>query len=253
MKTLKSKFWIVLFGAMLTFTACDSSGDDEPDQVTQTNPTPDVPSDADAVLAAIEVIAALPPGTPSVPGLGNIALDVANANFFSSGLGSSLVNVGNVSINSNQLQNISGNTYINNPQAIDAGIAVGQKNTWEIAGANGFAAFSHTTAKVMPQQVKFAASVGDTFSNGGEITLTVQSIPANADNILWVLSDGSRVLTKESRTTSVTFSASEVGTLRTTSAGLVQAAAFNTESQTFGGKKVYFINETVDSKIVTIN
>ncbi|MFC3880321.1 hypothetical protein ACFOSV_09055 [Algoriphagus namhaensis] len=253
MKTLRSKFWIVLFGAMLTFTACDSSGDDEPDQVTQTNPTPDIPSDADAVLAAIEVIAALPPGTPNIPGVSDISFDVANANFYSSGLGSSLVNVGTVSLNTKQLQNLSGNTYITNPQDVDSGINSGQKNTWAVAGANGFAAFNHTTTKVMPQQVKFAASVGDTFSKGGEITLTVQSIPANSDNILWVLSDGSRVLTKESRTTSVTFSASEVGTLKATSTGLVQAAAFNTESQTFGGKKVYFINETVDSKVVTIN
>lgn len=253
MKTLRSNFWIaVLFTSFFAFS-CDSDDDENPDQQTQTNPTPEVPGDADAVLAAIEVITALPPGTPSVPGLSDITLDVANANFFSSGLGSSLVNVGTVSINSNQLQNISGNTYINNPQTFDSGISSGSRNTWDVAGANDFAAFSHTTTKVMPQQVRFASSVGDTFSNGGAITLTVQSIPANSDNILWVLSDGTRVLTKESRTTSVTFTASEVGTLSKTSTGLVQAAAFNTESQTFGGKKVYFINETVDSKIVTIN
>ena len=34
---------------------------------------------------------------------------------------------------------------------------------------------------------------------------------------------------------------------------MVQVAAYNTEGQTFGGKKIYFINETVDSKNVEIN
>ncbi|MHA7130877.1 hypothetical protein [Algoriphagus namhaensis] len=252
MKFFRLNFWLLLLISSFILVSCGDD-DNEPDQVAQTNPTPDVPSDADAVVAAIEVIAALPPGTPTIPGVPDIALDVANANFFSAGLNSSLVNVGTVSLNGKQLQNLSGNTYINNPQDIDTGISTGQKNTWEVAGANGFAAFTHTTSKVMPAQVKFAASVGDTFSTGGSITLTVQSVPANADNILWVLSDGTRVVTKESKTTSVTFSASEVGTLRATSTGLVQAAAYNTEGQTFGGKKIYFINETVDSKVVTLN
>ncbi|MDN3202970.1 hypothetical protein [Algoriphagus sediminis] len=253
MKFFKANIWVlILFGTAL-FSSCDSDDDPQPDQQTQSSPTPEVPGDADAVLAAIEIIAALPAGTPQVPGVSGLSFDVASANFFSSGIGSSRVNVGIVGLNGNDLQNISGNSYISNPQTVDNGINVGQSNTWEIAGNNGFDAFSHTTSKVMPQQVRFAGSVGDTFSTGGEITLSVQSVPSNADNILWLISDGNRVITKESKTTSVTFSASEVGTLSSTSNGLVQAAAFNIESQTYGGKKIYFINETVDSKLVTLN
>ena len=142
MKFFKSNLWGLALLATFFFTACDSDSDMEPDQQTQSNPTPEVPGDADAVLAAIEVIAALPAGTPQVPGLSGLAFDVASANFFSSGIGSSLVNVGIVNINSNQMQNITGNSYINNPQSVDSGINVGQANTWEIAGNNGFDAFS---------------------------------------------------------------------------------------------------------------
>ncbi len=253
MKFFKPYLWALFLIGACVISSCDSDDDPQPDQQVQSNPTPDVPSDADAVLAAIEIIAALPAGTPQVPGLSGLSFDVASANFFSSGIGSNMVNVGIVGLNGNDLQNISGNSYISNPQTVDQGINVGQANTWEIAGNNGFDAFTHTTGKVMPQQIRFAGSVGDTFSTGGEITISIQSIPNNADNILWVLSDGSRVITKESKTNSVTFSASEVGTLSATANGLVQAAAFNIESQSYGGKKIYFINETVDSKLVTLN
>lgn len=252
MKTIKANFWIILIALSFGFASCNSD-DNEPEQQTQTNPTPDVPGDANGVLAAIKVITNLPAGTPTVPGISDITLDVASGSFFEGAQGSSLVNVGVVSLNGNQLQNIGSNAYINNPTQLNAGIISGQTNSWEVGGANGFAAFTHTTAKRMPSQVKFAANVGDTFSKSGAVTLTIQAIPSNIDNILWVISDGNKVLTKEARSTSVTFDASEMSTLSASSTSLVQVAAYNTEGQTFGGKKIYFINETVDSKNVEIN
>ncbi|RAI92023.1 hypothetical protein [Algoriphagus yeomjeoni] len=253
MKTFNSTLWTLLLGVVLTFSACSSDDDNDPSQATQTNPTPTAPSDANAVLAAVLSFSDLPSSVPSVPGLGGIAIDVASGSFFNGAVGSALVNVGEVKLNSKALTIPSGNAYINNPIDFSYSLVPGQTNTWEVAGGSGFDAFSHVTAKRMPSQVKFASSVAASFSKGSDLTLSIEAMTSNTDNILWVVSDGSTTLTKESKTTSVTFSASELGGLRATSTGLVQAASYNTEEKSFGGKKIYFINESVHTKVVEIN
>ncbi|SFT98176.1 hypothetical protein SAMN04489724_3143 [Algoriphagus locisalis] len=253
MKTYNATLWTLLLGAVLTFSACSSDDDINPQTTTQTNPTPTAPDDANAVLAAIMSYSDLPSNVPSVPGVGGIAIDVASGSFFNGGVGSALVNVGDVMLNSKALQIPRGNAYINNPMELSYSLAAGQSNSWQVSGGSGFDAFSHTTTKRMPSQVKFTASVGDSFSKGSDLTLTIESVTSNTDNILWVVSDGSTTVTKESKTTSVTFSASDLSGMRATSTGLVQVASYNTEEKTFGGKKVYFINETVHTKLVEVN
>jgi len=244
-------FWIAaLFASALIF-GCDGNSKD-PDPTTQSsNPLPATPGDANAVLAAIKVKANTPVAVP-VPGI-DILIDLASANFYSgSGGTGSLVSVGNVSINDYKLTTVGGNSYINNPTDIMLSLNAGQSNKWVVAGANGFAAINHTTAKKMPGVVTFT-NVGESISKSGNVTLTIQSLPANSDNILWVISDGSKVVTKEVKANSVTFSSAELADLKATATGIVQVAAYNSEGKDFGGKKVYFINETVDSKFVKIN
>lgn len=250
MKTrLFTYLFLLTFGAFL-FTSCSDDSED-PVETTSSNPIPQ-PGDADGVLAAIKAKSNTPGGA-SVPGIGDIYLDVASANFFSSSGGNSLVNVGNVALNDFDLQTVGGNSYINNYTDITLGINSGQSNDWNVAGSNGFDAFSHSTTKKMPGVVKFASSVSETISISGDVSVSIESIPSNCDNILWLISDGSKVVTKESKTTSITFSTSELNGMKTTSEGILQVAAYTTESQTYGGKKIYFINETVDSKFVTLN
>lgn len=247
----KALSFIILVAGLSFFSSCD--GDSEnPLEQQQSNPVPQ-PGDADGVMAAIKAKSNTPSGTPSVPGMPDILLDVASANFYSTSGGGSLVNVGEVMLNDFKLQNISGNTYINNFTDITLGINSGQANGWKVAGANGFDGFTHTTTKVMPGVVKFASNQSETISISSSVTLSIQSVPSGVDNILWVISDGSKVVTKESRATSITFSASELSGMKTTSQGIIQVAAYNSESRTIGGKKIYFINETVDSKFVTLN
>ncbi|TFV97621.1 hypothetical protein E4S40_02940 [Algoriphagus kandeliae] len=251
---MKIKFFqiLILSAAIMWLGTSCNSDDDDPQQQTQANPIP-TPGDADGILAAIKAKSNLPSGTPSVPGISDILLDVANANFYSSSGGSSsLVNVGEVSLNDFPLQNLN-NTYVNDFTDVTLGINSGQNNDWVVAGANGFDGFTHTTGKVMPGVVRFSASIPDEISIGGDVSLSIESVPSNVDNILWVISDGDKVVTKEARSTSITFSSSELSGLRSTSQGIVQVAAYNTESRTVGGKKIYFINETVDSKFVSLN
>lgn len=248
---LKTPSFLLIFSLVgLLFTACNDS-DENPQDQQSTNPLPDF-GDADGVLAAIKAKSNLPSGTPSVPGMPDILIDVANANFYSSSSGGNLVNVGTVSLNDFALQNVGGNAYINNFTDITLELNSGQTNSWSVAGANGFSGFEHNTSKPMPGVVRFQTSVPEEFTISAGVALSVQSIPAAVDNLLWVVSDGRNVVTKEARSTSITFSASELNSLSASSTALVQVAAYNSESQTFGGKKIYFINETVDSKFVSL-
>ncbi|MEB2774471.1 hypothetical protein SYJ56_04090 [Algoriphagus sp. D3-2-R+10] len=252
MKTYNTTLWAFLLGMVFTFSACSSDDDINPKQTTQTNPMPNAPGDANAVLAAVMSYSDLPGSVPSIPGVGGVAIDVASGSFFNGAVGSSLVNVGDVKLNSKALQIPGGNAYINNPTDFSYSLVAGQTNSWQVAGGSGFDAFTHTTVKKMPSQVKFSASVVDSYSKASDIVLTIESVTSNTDNILWVISDGKTTVTKESKTTSVTFSSSELSGLKATSTGLVQAASYNTEEKTFGSKKVYFINETVHTKIIEI-
>ncbi|MEP0712145.1 hypothetical protein [Algoriphagus sp.] len=251
MKTLNTTLWALFLGATLVFSSC-SSDDVDPTPTTQATPTPNAPSDANAVLAAVLSYSDLPSTVPSVPGLGGIAIDVASGSFFNGAIGSTLVNVGEVKLNSKALSIPGGNAYVNNPTDLSYSLVSGQTNSWQVAGGSGFDAFTHTTAKRMPSQVKFRASLADSFSKGSDITLSIEAVTSNTDNILWVISDGRTTVTKEAKATSVTFSASELSGLRATANGLVQAASYNTEEKTFGGKKVFFVNESVHTKIVEI-
>ncbi|NVJ85513.1 MAG: hypothetical protein HWE15_04365 [Algoriphagus sp.] len=199
-------FQILILSATIVWMGTSCNGDDEdPQQQTQSNPIP-TPGDADGVLAAIKAKSNLPSGTPTVPGISDILLDVGNANFYSSSGGSSsLVSVGEVSLNDFALQNVN-NTYVNDFTAVTLGINSGQANDWNVAGGNGFDSFSHTTGKVMPGVVRFNASVPDDIALGGDVSLSIEGIPSNVDNLLWVISDGREVITKEARSTSATFS-----------------------------------------------
>ncbi|EAZ82698.1 hypothetical protein [Algoriphagus machipongonensis] len=248
MKLLRSNLWIFLLAFGLIFTSC-SKDDDEPTNQTSTNVTPETPGDADAVLAAIKVKSNTPGGTP-VPGLGDILIDVASANFFSSAGGGSLTKAGDVMINDFSLQT-AGNSYINKPTDITLSLNPGQGNDWSVSGGNGFDAFNYSTNKKMPDVIRFN-NVPDAISITSSVNLAIQGIPANCDNIIWVISDGNNVVTKTTKATNVTFSESDLSDIRSTSTGIVQVAAYTTESQSFGGKKVYFINETLDTKFVEI-
>jgi hypothetical protein len=57
----------------------------------------------------------------------------------------------------------------------------------------------------MPSQVKFSSSVAASYSKGSDVMLSIESVTSNTDNILWVISDGKTTVTKESKSTSVTF------------------------------------------------
>ncbi|WP_339755480.1 hypothetical protein [Algoriphagus aquimarinus] len=252
MKTYNTTLCALFLGIAVIFSACSSDDDIDPTQTTQTNPIPNAPGDANAVLAAVMSYSDLPSSVPSIPGVGGLAIDVASGSFFTAAIGTNLVNVGDVKLNAKALTIPGGNAYINNPTDFSYSLVAGQTNTWQVAGGSGFDAFTHTTTKKMPSQVKFSSSVAASYSKGSDVTLSIEAVTSNTDNILWVISDGKTTVTKESKTTSVTFSSSELSALKATSAGLVQAASYNAEEKSFGGKKVYFINETVHTKIIEI-
>lgn len=252
MKILSTTLVTLFLGITLIFSACSSEDDNDPKQTAQANPMPNAPGDANAVLAAVMSYSDLPSSVPSIPGVGGMAIDVASGSFFNGEIGSKLVNVGEVKLNTKALQIPGGNAYINNPTDFSYSLVAGQTNSWQVTGGSGFDAFTHTTTKKMPSQVKFSSSVADSYSKGSDVMLSIESITSNTDNILWVISDGKTTVTKESKSKSVTFSSSELSSFKATTTGLVQVASYNSEEKSYGGKKVYFINETLHTKMIEI-
>ena len=115
MKTYNSTLWALFLVIALSFTACSSEDDVDPTQTTQANPMPNAPGDANAVLAAVISLSDLPSSVPSIPGVGGLAIDVASGSFFNGAIGSNLVNVGDVKLNTKALTIPGGNAYTNNP------------------------------------------------------------------------------------------------------------------------------------------
>lgn len=243
MKMHRLSLGLTMLLSVSIFFAC-SSEDTEPQQTQISNPSPTVPDDANAVLAAIKSRSTSP---NTVPGMPDMLIDIASANFFSANLGGKRVSVGEVKLNGNELNN-AGDSYVNPLTTISLAINSGQGNDWEIAGGNGFEAFSHSTTKKTPGAVRLTG-IADEIALGGELKLSIESIPIYADNILWVVSDGKNIATKEVKSTSVTFSAADLTGIKATSTGLIQVAAYNYEFKSISGKKVYFINQTVDTKM----
>jgi len=79
------------------FFGC-STDDNDPVQTQATNPSPTVPGDANAVLAAISVRTNIPSSVP-ILGMPDILIDVGSANFFNGAIGVARTRVGDVKLN----------------------------------------------------------------------------------------------------------------------------------------------------------
>lgn len=210
-----------------------------------TNTTPSTTptfNGAAAVLAAVSTAS-----TQTIPGLGEVAVDInTGAAFFHDDAGTG-VQVGSVSLNSNALSFLNG-AYTFTPGATNPlGIDFNSGVTWEVAGGNGFSAFTrNATAIAFPTAGAITSSA--TVDRSAGYTLTTDFVNS-ADSVYFII--GNVLLRRGANTGTCTFSASELGGL---SAGqsLAMVAAFNYYSETIGGKEIYFVKERVLSRSVTI-
>lgn len=247
MKTLNKLFLVAVL--LMSLIACEKEEDPSTQAQSFPNPTPTF-SDADGVLAAIQVIS-----YQSAPIVGEIAIyaDVASAFFFDGS--NNFHDAGIVSVNTNDLQSLDNNSYVLpgvGSTSIDFDFSSSNGNAWTVAGGASVPAFNYTTFEEMPGDVKFNGDYTSISASAG-VTVQIENAPTNTDSILYVIAYEGNAVTKTvgPNTTSVTFTASDLS--GASGSGVVQVAAYNYEFDVVNGKKFYFINESLVTQVSNIN
>lgn len=168
---------------------------------------------------------------------------------FSEDGGSNLLSAGTVNVNSNQLTAQSNQSYVyqigtSNPTGIDFSGDVtwtGSGNTWPSFSASSTQGFA-TVGKITSGNP----------STSADYTLVTNQI-SNADSVLFTLVGQNNNIIKvlPGTATSHTFSASEVSSAGA-GTGIVQVVGLKYDLQNIGSRDYYLINETVRSKMITI-
>jgi hypothetical protein len=205
------------------------------------NPQPTF-TDADASLWAVKSIS-----ITTITGIGDIETTIGTGvGVFFDGAGA-MVDVGTVSLNTEDLTKNSNNSYVSQPGTSNpTGIDFTSGVTWNVAGGNGFSAINKNVTIGFPTVGAVNSSATITKANG--YTLSVNSV-SGADSVLFLIGDVNKTIAGNA--TSCTFSSGELSGLATGTT-VVQVAAYITTSETTGGKKVYFGNETVQTKTATV-
>lgn len=187
--------------------------------------------------------------TTSTP-IGNVDTGVGTAvAVFSENGGQSFLPAGAVSVNSNALTAHENNSYVymigaSNPTGLNYGNTV----SWEGTGAN-WPAFSTSTNQGFSEVSSITSGNPNTSS---QYVLSADQI-TGADSVLFTLIGQNNSIVKilPGTTSSYTFSSSEVSSAGA-GTGIVQIVGLKYDLQNIASKDYYLINETVRSKVVTI-
>lgn len=237
------------FIALLFATACkkeENGTPDSPGGSSGNNTASTTPSfaDADGVLAATRAYVVI--NTPLGPQ--EIIAGLA-AGAFSNDQFVTRVNVGAVSCNGELLGPAAGNAYAyippgTNPTGID--LTASNEVTWVVGGGSGFSAFTRNIMGPFP--VTGDISSGSTVVRASGHTLSV-SATLNADSVLFAIGPVTRTITGNA--TSCAFTPAELSALATGSA-LAQVVSYSSVNEVIGGKRIYFVKQSLRSQSVTV-
>lgn len=242
----------------VVLTATNENGDDDDSQdVTVEATTSEAPQlsfgDADGAFYAINAV--------SVSNVGGFPVEVIVGSavaWFVNG-GTDFVDVGEVSFS----QGSKTGTLDQNPNNAYTWVETDFTSSgfnkdggveWNIEGGNGHSSLNGlSNGWPFPSTSEISES-SDNISGSGDYTLTHNGSISDADSNIFMIAgpDATVMKTVDGATTSVTFTAAEMGTLGS-GAGIMQIASYNIFDQSLGGKKYYLVNESVASKNVTID
>jgi len=248
---------IAFASVVMTLASCDKKEEDLPAPVTPpaaSAPATINPAGADAFGALIAIQTA---NYVAVPFLGEINQPVnTGVAVFGNLSGGTFVDAGTVSINSLALTKQSNNTYVYTPAATNpTGPDLSDAVTWNVTGnsANFVPALNNITpSQSFPVAPKYDGVVS--IPRNAAFTVSSSVLVTGADTTYFSLYSPTTSLQKKvaGDVQSVTFTAEEMATLGA-GTGYVQIAPYSMSNQTFDGKKIYFINESVVTKSVTFN
>ena len=246
-----SKLGIVLLALSFAMVSCskdeenndDDNNNNNQQEEAQTFPTP---GDADGTLVAVKSVSIQ--DTP----IGPIEIQIGTAvgvftdDGFTSG---DFISAGMVTCNGSELGINANNSYTftditaTNPTGIDFNNDV----EWDVTGANGIPAFNFN-ADVFGFPSATAITSSTTVDKADGYTVTCNNV-SGADSTLFNI--GGAIKTLAGNATSCTFTAAELADVAT-GMSVVQVVPYVIGSNTFGSKKIYFVNEYVQSQSVTV-
>ncbi len=242
-----------------TTTTTTTSGSSTP-----TTATPTTPSDANAVLVALKLHTGT---TTNIPGFGLyttfINIDGGIGLFPTSAGGSTYQDAGTVTLNTTNLDKQTDNQYNKIQQVNQANFNISNQVKWNVAGnANVPAVTNFNTTTPPSYDTTYFSGIltSNTITRANGLSFSINSYvgnKVNGDSVICVLVGGGStklVKTISAYASTMSFTASELSVLSTTTTGQFQVTPYHQTSQVYSGKKYYFISEQAYVKTgVTIN
>lgn len=224
--------------------------DDESCEYATPTPAPTPPSYTPSFTGVYGALIAINTITTTSTPLGDMDAQVGTAvALFSENGGTTFITAGNINANSNQLTAQSNNSYVyqittSNP----TGITFSNNVSWTGTGG-AWPSFSATTNQGFST---IGTVTSGNASANASYSLTANQV-SNCDSVLFVIAGQGTHVTKmlPGNATSHTFTDAELATIGTGTA-IVQVIGLNYDLQNIASKDYYLINETVKSKIISI-
>lgn len=252
-RTINGKLLIAFLSVGMVFTACKKDDDDSSTGGTTPPPAPSVDnpmpkfSGATGAFAAV-VVEGETPGPIPVP----IQTASAAGGFFS---GSTYKDGGNVTVSGKSLTKQSNNSYVwIQGTSANPWTSVSSSAMWDITGntANGIAAKNFTLAN-FPTISKVTSSA--TISKTSAYTVSLQVGVTGADSILVVLSAGTASVTKVfpgTQSNNFVLTPTDLNKAGLSGSGVLQVAPYRYDFDANGQELVFYVNEKVTIKNVTV-
>lgn len=172
-----------------------------------------------------------------------IVQDVAYSEFKVDG---KFADVGQVKLNNKILFRVPSNQYVSLPDDENFKLNEGSKNVWNAGGKSGFPKFEKILTVSMPGLVIFD-EVPSEISLSQGFSAKVKNVPTHTISLIWVLKDvEGNSIQKTTKTSEVTFTPSDMSSLKPGIRSLIKVAAYSIEEWSHEGKTFFFLNQTTD-------
>lgn len=241
MKTSAKLF--VLFFALSAFiiTGCDK--DDDSSDNNSNTPSEFSYGDSFGVFVAVKSVTTQVVAGYTIP----IEVNTATAAFMETAGSSSMIDGGALTLNNKSMKKVKNNAYIYddlmNPLDFN-------EVTWVAAGNANVPAINKTVSRGFPS-FSGADALPASISKASGFSISLGSNVSKADSVIVVVGSKNKSVHKivGGNVASVSFSSAELSDVEASSTGLVSVSPYNISTETISGKKYYFINETVYSKM----
>ena len=233
---------IVAVFAVLMLFSCKKEDDTNPDN-NQSSGHSYKFSDGLGVLAAVKSVSYVEVMGQLIP----TYVNTASAVFLQSAGSSNFVDAGAVKVTGKSLKQYANKSYVYenlmDPLNFDGGIQ------WQVGGSGQVPAFSHTVSRPMPSFSGYQ-NLPSTINRSSDFTVQLSGRVTNADSVLVqiISTNGHAMVIVAGNSANATLSASKLGSLSASNNAMVMVAPMNFSSQTFDGKKMYFVNEFAATK-----